>query len=209
MLKYLIPILMLFAMAGYANATSTHSPPEGVPVFDSPAVPLPGTKFVFRGSKGNKWTQTVSKNTAPFNGRATYRTFQDDIQNAIRVWDAETHNLIARLDRWGKVLRYYKPHESEFDWPLWPGKTYRTTFIQVVKQATGGRRMGTFSKTGRIKVEALETITVPAGTFETMRLKVKVSGWSKVTIWRARDVPVFVKLRNKWGTIVLHKIIQP
>ena len=100
------------------------------------------------------------------------------------------HNLI--VDGRGKVARFYKPHESEFEWPLWPGKTHRTKFVQVVKQATGGRRTGTFSKTGRIKVEAFETIKVPAGTFDTMQLKVKVSGWRPLTIWRAEDAAILI-----------------
>ena len=210
MSKHLFTIFFVILIAGFVSAASaqTQTPPEGVPVFHAPKVPAPGTKFIF-SSKGKRWTQTVSDNTEPFNGRATYRTVQKRIDEPIRVWDAETHNLIARLDRGGKVVRFYKPHESEFEWPLWPGKTYRTNFVQVVKRATGGRRTGTFDKRGRIKVEAFETIKVPAGTFETMRLKVKISGWSELTIWRAEDIPIFVKLRSKRRTIVLSKIIEP
>ena len=210
MFKRLFAILFLILFAGYVSLVSAQSqtPPEGVPVFHAPEAPAPGTKFYFR-SGGKRWTQTVTEDNEPFNGRATYRTVQKRIDDPIRVWDAVTHNLIARLDKRGKVARFYEPHESEFEWPLWPGKTYRTNFVQVVKQATGGRRTGTFNKKGRIKVEAFETIKVPAGTFDTMRLKVKISGWTPLTIWRAENVPVFVKFKNRHRTIVLTKIVEP
>ena len=75
---------------GYVSVSSaqTQTQPEGVPVLNAPEVPAPGTRFVFLGG-GKKWTQTVSENTEPFNGRATYRTVQKHIDDPIRVWDAE------------------------------------------------------------------------------------------------------------------------
>ena len=204
-------ILFLILTVGFPSLVSAQNqtPPEGVPVFYAPEVPAPGTKFIMMRGDGRRFTQKVTKNTEPFNGRPTYRTKQRGIDDPIRVWDAETHNLIARLDRRGEVARFYTPHESEFEWPLWPGKTYTTNFVQVVEKTIGGRRVGTYHKTGMIEVEAFETIKVPAGTFDTMRLKVKISGWAPLTIWRAENVPVFVKFRNKYTTLRLVKIVEP
>ena len=201
--KYLILLTVAITMglaSGVGVAQTT--PPEGAVVFDAPPAPLPGTTFYYRNDRG-RTTRKITKDTSPFNGRAAYRMSQSG-RSIIRVWDAETHNLLGVTNRSGKkVIRYYTPHESEFNWPLWVGKKSHTSFTQVVS-GKGERR-----KTGVVTVEAMETLKIPAGTFETMRLRVEVRGWKPLTVWRARDIPVFVKFRNNRFTRVLTRIKLP
>ncbi len=202
----LIILSVLVSISGLATATSAfgEEPPDGVQVFEAPPAPAPGTRFTYSYSDGRRSTVKVSRDTSPFKGQAVYRMInRSSRNNRETVWDAETHNLVAVFNSSGTLLRYYSPHESEFHWPLWVGKSTRSIFKQVVKRSTGGRRTGVFRKSGRTKVEAMETITTPLGMFETMRVKVSVSGWSPVTFWWARDIPVPIKYRsNRVRTLV-------
>ena len=195
----ILPVLVLIAEC----AASVQAPPEGAQVFEAPPAPRPGTQFVYRSERG-VFTDTVSEDMSPFKGREVYRLVHNPASAnwAVTAWDAETHNLVAIFNASGTLLRYYTPHESEFDWPLWVGKTSRVNFTQVVRKATGGRRTGVFPKSGKVKVEALETITTPAGTFEAMRIKVSVSGWRPIRIWWARDVSRPVRHRARVLTTI-------
>ena len=181
--------LCIVLMSGCAQTPQT--PPAGAQLFESPPVPAANTQFIFELPNGNRYSRTVSEDTSPFRGIEVYRTTTSRRHNTV---DSATHNLIAVHDPSGTLLRYYSPHESEFKWPLWVGKSYRANFRQViVKARRSGERIGSNQRTGQVKVAAMETITTPAGTLETMRVEFRVSGWPKVTLWRARDIPITVK----------------
>ena len=182
-------MLCLVLMSGCAQTPPT--PPAGAQLFESPPVPAANTQFIFELPNGVRYSRTVSEDTSPFRGIAVYRTTTNRRRNTV---DSATHNLIAVHDPSGTLLRYYSPHESEFEWPLWVGKSYRADFQQVtVKARRSGDRVGSVQRTGQVKVAAMETITTPAGTFETMRVEFRVSGWRQITLWRARDIPINVK----------------
>ena len=184
--------LCIVLILGCVQALADATPPAGAQLFESSSVPVPNTQFIFERPNGDRYTNTVSEDTSPFQGRAVYRTTNNRRRD---TWDSTTHNLIAVHDGSGTLLRYYSPHESELDWPLWVGKSYRKRFQQVtVRARRSGDRVGSVRRIARVKVAAMETITTPAGTFDTMRIEFVVSGWRPITIWRARDIPVHVML---------------
>ncbi len=182
-------VLCLVLMSGWGYAQQT--PPAGALLFKPPPAPAPNTQFIFDVPNGKRYSRTVSEDTSPYKGRAVYRTVtRRGRRNTV---DSATHNLIA-VHRSGTLMRYYVPHESEFDWPLWVGKFYRTNFEQVIVVPRRRGRPGSFLKQGQAEVQAMETITTPAGTFDTMRIELWVDGWKPLTFWRARDIPIHVKL---------------
>ena len=183
-------VLCLVLMSGWGYAQQT--PPAGALLFKAPPAPAPNTQFIYERSNGKRYSQTVSEDTSPYQGRAVYRITRGRRNPRRNTVDSATHNLIA-VHRSGTLMRYYVPHESEFDWPLWVGKFYRINFQQVIVVPRGRGRTGSFFKYGQVEVEAMETITTPAGTFETMRIEIRIDGWDPITIWRARDIPLHVK----------------
>ena len=198
-------MLCLVLMSGCVQTPPT--PPAGAQLFESPPVPAANTQFIFETPNGDRYSRTVSEDTSPFRGIAAYRTTTNRGRNTV---DSATHNLIAVHDPSGTLLRYYSPHESEFEWPLWVGKSYRADFDQVIVRARSGESIGRFRRTGQVKVAAMETITTPAGTFDTMRVEFRVFGWPRYTLWRARDIPITVKrARDGREREVLAEIRKP
>ena len=81
------------------------------------------------------------------------------------VLDPATFNAIATL-RDSKELTTSTPDVGTFSWPLWVGKTWRTsyTYRDLV-------RARTFSPVVYDqRVAAYEDVTVPAGTFKAFRV---------------------------------------
>ena len=185
-------VLCLISMSGCVQTVQTvQTPPAGAQLFESPPAPAANMQFVFETPDGFRWSRIVSEDTSPFRGKAVYRSVSSGGRHD--TWDAATHNLIAVHDSSGVLLRYYWPHESEFKWPLWVGKSYRANFRQVIVNARRvGDRIGSRQRRGQVKVSAMEKITTPAGTFDTMRIEFNVVGWPRTTLWRARDIPFHV-----------------
>ncbi|MCA8953549.1 MAG: hypothetical protein KDE27_28820 [Planctomycetes bacterium] len=92
--------------------------------------------------------------------------------DGVVVQDATGHQLrrtpeLAYLGNWnerGEPVRLVSPADTRFHWPLWVGKTWRCEFVD--------RRAGAppLVIEVRYRVEAAERITVPAGTFDTLRI---------------------------------------
>lgn len=62
------------------------------------------------------------------------------------------------------VQRAYRPADFQYHWPLWEGKRWRCEFVEHV----AGR--GAMGFEARYHVEGRDRITVPAGTFDTLRI---------------------------------------
>ncbi|MBL8734949.1 MAG: hypothetical protein JNL12_00850 [Planctomycetes bacterium] len=64
----------------------------------------------------------------------------------------------------GEPLHVLSPADVRYHWPLWVGKRWRCEFVD---RTVGGPAMPVEVA---YHVEAVETTTVPAGTFETLRI---------------------------------------
>lgn len=64
----------------------------------------------------------------------------------------------------GEPLHVLSPADVRYHWPLWVGKRWQCEFVD---RTAGGPAMPVEVA---YQVEALETTTVPAGTFETLRI---------------------------------------
>lgn len=64
----------------------------------------------------------------------------------------------------GAAILTRAPVDVRYHWPLWVGKTWQCEFIDYLAD---GRALPTLA---RYEVEDLDTITVPAGTFEALRI---------------------------------------
>lgn len=64
----------------------------------------------------------------------------------------------------GQPLHVLTPADTRYHWPLWVGKHWTCEFVD---RALGGRAM---TMVADYTVEALDTVVVPAGTFEALRI---------------------------------------
>ena len=115
------------------------------------------------GSYGNfsgavRWTQT----RRDWNGRTWVA--QDGGPAGITLHDPARHTLVASLKPAGQPVYSYDPPVG-YDWPLAVGKAWT-----VVYGLTTYARPATISMTMNFKVEALEDVTVPAGTFKAYKV---------------------------------------
>lgn len=88
------------------------------------------------------------------------------------VQDAAGHTLrrtpeLGYLGEWdaeGEPVNLRAPVDTRFHWPLWVGKQWRCEYVD--------RRRGAPLLTVEVtyRVEEVDQITVPAGTFETLRI---------------------------------------
>ena len=85
-------------------------------------------------------------------------------QAGISLHETVHFGMLATLDAEGRPQVSFDP-PFNFPWPLEVGKTWRTAY-RVTMHASG--RSGTSTITGR--VESLERVTVPAGTFEAYKV---------------------------------------
>ena len=85
--------------------------------------------------------------------------------------------VVAQLDRSGQPLLRYDPPLS-FEWPLEVGRTW--TQQHMVRVGPAGAPV---PMTSRWRVEALEDVTVPAGTFRAWKIVMEDSFGFRQTTW--------------------------
>lgn len=97
----------------------------------------------------------------------------------------------------GTLLRRHAPRDQRFHWPLWIGKRWRCSFVD---QTLGG---DTMPLEVDYVVEDLDTVTVPAGTFQTLRIArtARIAGasgyYAKCSLsWYAPDLGFEVRQLN-------------
>lgn len=93
----------------------------------------------------------------------------------------------------GVVVDRAKPSRLSYVWPLAVGKTWEQSYVReqpVDRQTTNRDSLYT--------VDAEETITVPAGTFRTLKIiwRNKNTGALNNEVWYAPDVKLWVKMRE-------------
>jgi hypothetical protein len=167
----LAPLAALLAAAGCANAPSAHYAP-----------PAWGSTFVYRvtstGSYGSGTSEVPMRiEQTSFEGRDAMRIVAPA---GTTVNEPATAATIAVTDPGGKVMMRYEPALGQ-PWPLAVGKT-----------ATQDIRM-TYGPTKDIpmkaewKVEAVEDVVVPAGTFRAWRVVLVDSFGFRQTTWSVPD----------------------
>lgn len=118
---------------------------------------------------------------------------QDEDSRGVLYLDAELAEIGQQVgDRTGS-LRLNVPAERRYHWPLWPGKRWTSEFV---RKAPGQA----LAMTAAYHVDAVEEITVPAGTFRCLRIwrRLRPVGdrpWPElVTVWwYAPQVGTFVR----------------
>jgi hypothetical protein len=81
----------------------------------------------------------------------------------------------------GRLLHALSPADVRYHWPLWVGKTWRCEFVD---RAPGG----ILGMQADYVVEALDRVTVPAGTFDALRVvrRVRLLGGEAEHLTRAQ-----------------------
>ena len=99
--------------------------------------------------------------------------------------------MLERLD--GQVDIRVTPPRETFAWPLEVGKTWEQLF--VLERPREGRSDSVLRVS---RVEAIETVTVPAGTFRAFRVVARNKWNDQVTVesWYAPEVGQVVKTRE-------------
>lgn len=109
--------------------------------------------------------------------------------------DLDLGNLGERDAASGEPLHLLSPADVRFHWPLWLGKRWSCEFVDRVR---GGPAM---TMLANYQVESMDTVTVPAGTYEALRivrqLRLRDAGERVLTrtqvVWYAPSIGVEVR----------------
>lgn len=158
--------------------------------------PKPGTRLVFDKTSGDRTERlawTVVDETA-HRERLVVRL----ISNAgFEFYDLETKSWMATMLH-GKMQEVF-PHNGQLSSPLWVGKSWPATFLYT-------RRDGSQAEQNRSwTVEARETIKVPAGSFDTFRIRSSGDNLS-ITLWYAPELQFFVR-RVTEGMVQVEQVL--
>ena len=136
--------------------------------------------------------------TSTFHGRPAYRYRAEIVRDGRATVqgyvfrDVETLNYMGSTNLSGEAVgREYEPHNGTLDFPLYVGKRYKVRY-DFTNHGSGET---TRSVRSSVSVQALETVTVPAGTFEALRLR--QSGWDFAEhSWYAPEIGRLIRYRN-------------
>lgn len=171
----IICITSLFILGTMAGAASEEQVEVGFP--------KAGTRLVFdkiTGDKHETIAWTVIDDSAHRN-----RVVKRLISNiGFEFYDSETKSWVATMlhDNMHEVY----PHNGQLSTPLWVGKSWPASFNYT-------RRDGSTVEQNRIwTVEARETVSVPAGNFDSYRIHSSGDNLT-ITLWYAPELNFFVK----------------
>jgi hypothetical protein len=122
-----------------------------------------------------------------YGGKPVYRISDGA---GIMIFDKATRNFVATLREDGQERTAVSPHDGTFSWPLWVGKSWRSSYTLYDRARGRSDQLGV-----SWKVEAYEDVTVPAGTFKAFKL-VSTPGVGMAayyTSWYAPDARLIVK----------------
>jgi hypothetical protein len=171
------------------------------------AQPLPETVAAPVVHVGDRWTLQHTDNWAGKLGNKTTQEVVASANNEIRMEskNAATGVLAFRL-RYNNEMNplsrgtmRYSPHFPRYAFPLEPGKTWSQ---DITAENSSNGRAWNYQVKG--KVEGWEKVTVPAGQFDALKVKITAfyqgrdafgggGGQSNETVWYAPAVNNFVK----------------
>jgi len=180
-------ILLLFAIVlGTALVVAQEQPPAGAKVAPFPQ-PKPGSWWLFQDTAfGETKVELKSVEEGKFVLQVEER---GSTRNSIV---ASEWNAIETLSPRGQWLTFL-PHSRTYSFPLWEGKKWGGPV--TLKTSTGFGNA--FSVRGEAK--RWETITVPAGTFEAMRVEASGNPAGGTTCWYALEAERSIKCEISIG----------
>ncbi len=191
-----ICVFAALAIAGLTLPAVEVSPAEiqGLAVADSPALSS-GDTWTFRYSDGTRAKRKFLKEE---NGILVFEVSQASPRGGVSQGLLHLNRDLATvrmLDTGGAELQRFDPHSLGFQFPLVVGKEWQGR----CQRFDEGMEAGTF--VGIYKVVRIESVTVPAGTFQTFRVegqtyevKTPEKRWRFVH-WYAPEVQMEVKLQ--------------
>ncbi len=206
-MKKLLFLVMILMTASFCWASDAQ-PPAGVRVIEAPDVKV-GDSWTYNFKEGQ------SLRLAQEDGRRIYRV--DDVNDKEIIlagsrgeggaWSKSITdrqlNRIGHPERGEHQFREYTPNDARFSFPLWEGKKWKAKY--KVKTAIWE---ADYEVKGR--VAGWEKITVPAGTFDALKIVNKIdwngqrtdqfrnlSGESTYTLWYVPEIKNFVKLTRE------------
>ncbi len=158
--------------------------------------PKPGTRLVFTkttGGQSETLAWTVVDETA-YRERLVVRL----ISNAgFEFYDLETKSWMATMLH-GKMQEVF-PHNGQLSSPLSVGKSWPATFLYTRRDGSQVEQNRTWI------VEARETIEVPAGSFDTFRIRSSGDNLT-ITLWYAPQLKFFVR-RVTEGMVQVEQVL--
>lgn len=145
--------------------------------------PAPGTVLIFEKTVGDKkeTLRWFAVDITHYKGRPVHRLIGD---TGFEYYDAETKSWVATMLA-GK-LKEVSPHNGQLSSPLWVGKSWQAEHLYTRRDGSQAQQSRTWT------VEARETISVPAGSFDTFRIK-SVGKALTITLWYAPDINFYVR----------------
>jgi len=183
----------------------------GGKVITSYSPPAKGTVFTWR----NNWEQlptiisyrvagTLKKGNTEYLKLTSVKGFKNTIH---AYYDTRNFALKGYRDASDKALVTYKPMEQRYRFPMKPGDQWVTSWNSIQHDTKAVSKGG-----GVVKVEAFETIKTPAGSFETLRVRMPIqSGAPKGMthhIWFAPKLGITVKEKIGGGMLNWTQILD-
>ena len=160
---------------------------------DQPTL-VPGDTWTVRYSDGTRATKKFLKDDAGVLVFEVSQTSQRGGGSRGLLHLTRDLSTVRMLDAGGAELQRFDPHSLGLQFPLTVGKEWQGT----CRRFDEGKDAGTFA--GAYKVTAIETVTVPAGTFRAFRVegqthevRAPTKQWRFVH-WYAPEVRMEVKL---------------
>jgi len=162
----LLLVAVFVALAGCANAPMPQgngrgliafdpTPPSGAKTYQRPALRVGDRYTLLRGGQVKQDFSIVQadEHGVVMQDTAGHQLRRDTELGYLGEWDAD-----------GRPVHLMAPVDVRFHWPLWVGKRWRCEYID--------KRPGVAAMTLEVSyhVEGLDKVTVPAGTFETLRI---------------------------------------
>ncbi len=198
-MKNAIMLISLFVVLSlsFSGCTTTgpNLPPEDEKVveFKAPEVGSVVEWKIVRNGEESIEQATLHKEE--IDGKPVYfwKSPTDDITS---IYDVDSMNWMGRWSHQKKEwLETAKPNNGSKQFPLWAGKSYTANYLYSKKGGWSGR------VNSWVKVKGWEKTTVPAGSYETLRIEQKGKNFSTVT-WYSPDLRINIKFKvtNRRGT---------
>ena len=187
---------------GRGMLSASNDPPSGAELAAKPVLTA-GTRYVFRrgGQLRSAWTLTRSKDALTLVEDEGLHMQVDDRLALLGEFDPDDATSKSVL----------APADSQFAWPLWPGKTWVCEFVR--KTADGSA----LPIVVRYDCDVVEDVRVPAGKFRCWRIwrtsKPAIPGRrfldSTSVSWYSPEVGYFVRRLVDGVLLELESVTRP
>ena len=186
--------------------TGSQRPPEGAKLVEL-KIPEPGTEAEWKVVKnGEESIQSGVSTKEEIDGVLSFYWKNPEGEDTF-IYELESMNVLGMWSHKNKEwLRRFKPNNGNKQYPLWAGKKYRASYNFSRKNGWSGQ------VTSWVNIEDWETVTVPAGTFETLKIVQGNKNYS-YTHWFAPELGMGVKFKvtskegNRSGELL--KVVKP